>query len=338
MYQFNAPWFFLLLPLPLLMRIFFVSHKENSSRSVPQFFFPFTHRLKKVFCIHKNKVKNSRWFYFFLSMSWILSIIALMQPEKVDHIKKVKNKGYDLLLAVDISASMQALDFSTPSKQINRLDVTKEVVGKFVRGRKGDRVGLITFGQHAYLHVPLTFDTLSVVKMLENTVSGMAGNATAIGDAIGLSVRTLRERPKGSRVLILLTDGIDNSSSIPPLEATKLAQEYGIRIYTIGVGKKGAVPFPTNGTYAMAEIPIDEELLQNIAETTGGQYFSATNHKALESIYHTIDQLEKSESEEQSLYIREPFYEYPLLGAIFFFLLFMLYQGTEFIGRKISGF
>src|SRR5205823_10817598 len=133
--------------------------------------------------------------------------------------------------------SMQAVDFSTSSRRMSRLDATKEVVGQFVLGRKGDRVGLVTFGEYAYLHVPLTLDTLSVSKMLNDTVSGMAGNATAIGDAIGLSVRTLRERPEGSRVLVLLTDGEDNSSSIPPLEAAKLAKGYGIRIYTIGVGR-----------------------------------------------------------------------------------------------------
>ena len=209
------------------------------------------------------------------------------------------------MLAVDISASMQAIDFSTKTKRVSRLDATKEVVNKFVLGRQGDRVGLVTFGESAYLHVPLTLDTLSVSKMLNDTVSGMAGNATAIGDAIGLSVRTLRDRPEGSRVLILLTDGEDNASSIPPLEAAKIAKQYGIRIYTIGVGKNGSVPFPNGfGGYQMATVPIDEKLLKEIAMMTGGQYHLATDKQTLASIYNKINELEKTESNQNVYLIR----------------------------------
>jgi Ca-activated chloride channel family protein len=246
-----------------------------------------------------------------------------MQPERWDRYTQVNSKGYDLMLAVDISASMQALDFSTKFQTKSRLDVTKEVVGKFVLGRKGDRVGLITFGEGAYIYVPLTLDTLSVSRQLDEIVSGMAGNSTAIGDAIALSVRTLRERPEGSRVLVLLSDGEDNASSIPPLEAAKLAMKYGIRIYTIGVGKNGPVPFPTQfGGYRMVETKIDEELLKEIAKMTGGQYFRATNHKALEEIYANIDRLEKTEADQKEYLLREPLYPYPLGLAIV--LLFIL--------------
>lgn len=222
------------------------------------------------------------------------------------------------MLAVDISGSMQALDFSTATKNISRLEATKEVVGNFVRGRQSDRVGLVTFGEKAYLHVPLTFDTIAVSKMLNDTVAGMAGNATAIGDAIGLSVRTLRQRPEGSRVLVLLTDGEDNASSIPPMEAAKLAKQYGIKIYAIGIGKNGRVPFPTtSGGYALAEVRMDEGLLKEIASITGGQYFRATDKNVLESIYSRIDELEKSESDQKLYLIRDPYYHYPLgLAAV----------------------
>lgn len=231
------------------------------------------------------------------------------------------------MLAVDTSGSMQAVDFSTSSKAISRLDVTKNVVGKFVRGRQGDRVGLVTFGENAYLHVPLTLDTAAVSKMLNDTISGMAGNATAIGDAIGLGVRTLRDRPEGSRVIVLLTDGEDNSSNIPPLEAAKLAKQYGIRIYTIGIGKNGPVPYPNGvGGYGMVEVPIDEELLKEIASLTGGQYFHATNQKALESIYAKINELEKTESNESIFFLREPYYYYPLGLAMGFLFLIPLCQ------------
>jgi Ca-activated chloride channel family protein len=334
MFHFYNHWFALLLPLPFLLRWLVPSRKIDHEGS-PELHFPALHRLKNAFPIYDASVKRSnRFFLILLALSWLLLVIALMQPERVDQFTQVNNKGYDLMLAVDLSASMQAIDFSTQFKTISRLDATKEVVGKFVLGRQGDRVGLITFGESAYLHVPLTLDTVSVSRMLNDTVSGMAGNATAIGDAIGLGVRTLRERPEGSRVLVLLTDGEDNSSSIPPLEATKLAKQYGIRIYTIGVGKKGLVPFPRKfGGYGMAEVSIDEELLKDIAAQTGGQYFSATDQKALESIYREINELEKTESNQTIFLIREPLYYYPLGLAMVILLFLTLYQ----LRRTASG-
>lgn len=250
-----------------------------------------------------------------------------MQPERVDQFRQVKNAGHDVLLAVDISASMQALDFSTLGKNVNRLDVTKEVVGNFIKGRHGDRLGLILFGQHAYFHVPLTLDTAAVSRMLNDAVPGLAGNATAIGDAIGLGVRTLRDRPEGSRVMILLTDGADNSSSIPPLEAAKLAKQYGIRIYTIGIGQKGPVPYPTQfGGYGMVEVPMDEALLKSIANETGGQYFAASSQKMLASIYAKIDALEKSEANETEFLLRDPLYAYPLSLSLLIVLALTLFQ------------
>jgi len=313
-----------LLPLPFLVRRFVPFSEKDAGKHSPELYFPALQRLKQAFPTHNISGRRSnRLFLILLSLAWFFLVIALMQPEKVDHYRQTKNKGYDLMLAVDVSGSMQAIDFSTPSRIISRLDVTKDVVGKFVRGRQGDRVGLVTFGENAYLHVPLTLDTISVSRMLNDTVSGMAGNATAIGDAIGLSVRTLRERPEGSRVVVLLTDGEDNSSSIPPLEAAKLAKQYGIRIYTIGIGKKGPVPFPSQfGGYGMAEVGMDEELLKDIAALTGGQYFRAADQKALESIYGKINELEKSESNQTLFLIREPFYFYPLgLAMALLFLL-----------------
>lgn len=329
MYHFYWPWFALLLPLPFIFRWCIPSKmKETNNEGFAELHFPALQRLKNAFTGCQSSGKRSdRLFLFLLSLSWFFLVIALMQPEKVDQFKQVKNKGYDLMLAVDISASMQALDFSTQSKNISRLDATKDVVGKFVLGRQGDRVGLVTFGESAYLHVPLTLDTVSVSRMLNDTISGMAGNSTAIGDAIGLSVRTLRERPEGSRVLILLTDGEDNASSIPPLEAAKLAKQYGIRIYTIGVGKNGPVPFPTQfGGYGMANISIDEELLKEIASLTGGHYFLATDRKMLETIYNKINELEKTESNLTIFLIREPLYYYPLGLAMAILLFLSLYQ------------
>lgn len=328
MFHFHSPWFALLLPLPLLLRWLLPALPKEKRDEASEISFPAVHRLKNVFPACQSTKKRSDVIFFgLLLLSWMLLIVALMQPENVDQFRQVKNKGYDLMLAVDISASMQALDFSTPDKAINRLNVTKEVVGNFIKGRQGDRLGLILFGQSAYLHVPLTLDTTSVNRMLNDTAPGMAGNATAIGDAIGLGVRTLRERPSGSRVLILLTDGEDNASSIPPLEAAKLAKQYGIRIYTVGIGKKGLVPFPNQfGGYGMGEVSMDEDLLKEIAKETGGQYFSATNQKMLASIYDKIGELEKSEANETLFLIREPLYQYPLSLSLLVLLALTLSQ------------
>lgn len=328
MFHFHSPWFALLLPLPLLFRWLLPALPKEKHDEAVEISFPAIHRLNDIFPAYQvNKKRSESIFLGFLLVSWTLLIVALMQPEHVDQFRQVKNKGYDLMLAIDISASMQALDFSTSDKAISRLDVTKEVVDNFIKGRQGDRLGLILFGQHAYLHVPLTLDTASVSHMLNSAISGMAGNATAIGDAIGLGVKTLRERPLGSRVLILLTDGEDNASSIPPLEAAKLAKQYGVRIYTIGIGKKGLVPFPNQlGGYGMAEVPMDEELLKEIAKETGGQYFSAINQKMLASIYAKIDELEKSEANETLFLIREPLYQYPLSLSLLVLLALTLSQ------------
>lgn len=327
---FNCPWFGLLIPLPFLMW-FFVPCAKQKKENCPEIFFPAIDRLKAAFSNDSSSVKKSNFVLLALIyLSWVFLSLALMQPEKVDQFRQVKTDGYDLLLAVDVSASMQAVDFSTATQTITRLDATKEVVSKFVTKRQGDRVGLITFGESAYLLVPLSFDTLSVRKMLANTEAGMAGNATAIGDAIGLAVRTLRDKPEGSRVLVLLTDGEDNASSIGPLQAAKLAKQYGIKIYTIGVGKKGAVPFSTNFGYQMMNVSIDEKLLKEISEMTGAKYFSATDKTTLESIYSEINTLEKTKSEESVYLIREPLYRYPLtLSVIILFtsLLFQFFKG-----------
>lgn len=312
MFHFHSPWFALLLPLPFLIRWLFPPlPKENAA----EIHFPAVDRLKNVFPSGQLLRKNDSLFFGLLFLSWMLLILALMQPENVDQFRHVNNKGYDLMLAVDISGSMQARDFSTPNKAISRLDVTKEVVGNFIQGRKGDRLGLILFGQHAYLQSPLTTDGASVNRMLQDAAAGMAGNATAIGDAIGMGVRTLRERPEGSRVLILLTDGEDNASSIPPLEAAKLAKQYDVRVYTIGISKKNLNSFP-----------IDEELLKEIANMTGGQYFSATSQKMLSSIYAQIDELEKSEANENLYLIREPLYQYPLSLSLLILLVLTFSQ------------
>ncbi len=327
MFVFYWPWFAVLLPLPLLVKLLLPLSKHKAEEA-PEIHYFSLDRIKAAFSARDCKAHKKNLYYNILfGLFWVSLILSLMQPEWTSIFRQEKNKGYDLMLAVDISASMLAVDFSEKAQAISRLDAVKDVVGKFVLARQGDRVGLITFGQSAYLHVPLTLDTVSVSRMLSDALPGMAGNATAIGDAIGLSVKTLRQRPEGSRVLVLLTDGVDNASRIPPLEAAKLAKQYGIRIYTIGVGKSGQVPYPTGmGGYTMVEVAMDEKLLKEIADVTEGQYFLASDRNTLREVYNKINLLEKSDSNESSFLIREPLYQYPLSIALACFLLLVFHQ------------
>ncbi|MBX9621125.1 MAG: VWA domain-containing protein [Alphaproteobacteria bacterium] len=326
MFTFHWPWLCLLLPLPLIVRLLLPKSKKSEMKTTPELRFPDLSPLQKAFSGHQKKSRPSDLlFLIILSLSWIFLVLAVMRPQFVDQYSQIQNEGYDLMVAVDISGSMQALDFSTKEKMVSRLDVTKEVVGKFVRERQGDRIGLILFGENAFLQVPLTLDTSSVDYMLNNAVPGLAGFGTAIGDAIGLGVRNLRERPEGSRVIVLLTDGMDTASSIPPLESAKLAKQYGIRIYAIGVGKNGPVPFlDDRGRIQMVKVPMDEELLKEVATRTNGKYFQATDQFALQDIYEKINQLEKTKSNVRTYLIQKPLYRYPLGIAVALFLILSL--------------
>ena len=307
----------LLIILPVLMR-FLLPPRPVAAAAVPELAFPYVRRLQAHFQTLGVSRPPGNWFQqLILALAWFGLTLALMQPQLVDHFTQVQNKGYDLMLAVDLSGSMEALDFTANGRRISRHKVIEQVVSDFVAQRQGDRLGLVLFGSNAYLQIPLTHDTASVRKLLNNTRVGEAGDATAIGDAIGLAVKNLRDRPEQSRAIILLTDGGDNASTVPPLAAAKLAASYGIRIFTIGVGSDGPVPIPDqNGQVVMAQMDLDEGLLRKIADLTGGAYFRASDTAALQNSYRAIDKLEKTTSEEQDYAIRTPLFRYPLGAAM----------------------
>jgi Ca-activated chloride channel family protein len=325
MFSFAWPWMICLLTLPFLVRFFGPRARMGNAQPTPEVSFPYINRLKASFPVQRGGRQLGRTYTLVLSLIWLSLTCALMGPQLVDQFMPLQNTGYDLMLAVDLSGSMNALDYAKGGAQVSRLDVVKSVVSDFISKRQGDRVGLILFGSMAYLHVPLTLDTPSVRKMLDNTMVGEAGDTTAIGDAIALAVQNMRERPEKSRVIILLTDGGDNASVIPPLAAAKLAQQYGIRIYTIGVGSQGLVPIPGKyGQIQLTEFDLDEGLLQKIASTTGGSYFKAADTQALKNIYAQIDKLERTQAEARSYLVRRPLYRYPLGGALAMLLLISL--------------
>lgn len=256
-----------------------------------------------------------------LWLIWLLLLVALARPVWIGQPIELPDSGRDLMLAVDISGSMRIEDMQSGQALVRRLDAVKQVGTDFVSRRKGDRLGLILFGSNAYVQSPLSFDTATVERFLLEAQIGFAGTETAIGDAIGLAVKRLRERPAQSRVLILLTDGQDTASSVEPLDAAKLAASLDIRIYTIGIGADAlTLPGLFGSSFGSRRVnpsaELDEAGLQEIARLTGGQYFRARNPQELVNIYRLMDQLEPVEQETTIYRPRQALGYVPLLGAL----------------------
>jgi len=225
-----------------------------------------------------------------------LLIIALARPQSFSSGENVTTEGIDIAMVLDISGSMLAEDFKP-----NRLEAAKNVIDNFVEGRTSDRIGLVIFSREAFTQCPLTIDYNVLRNLLLDIRTGMIQDGTAIGNGIANGVNRLKESDAKSRIIILLTDGVNNAGEVDPRSAAEIAKAFGIRIYTIGVGTRGEAPYPVQtpfGTrYQMVPVEIDEALLNEIAEITGGQYFRATNNRALAEIYEKIDKLEKTKIE-----------------------------------------
>ena len=232
-------------------------------------------------------------------LSVILLILALARPQEGHKSQEILSVGVDIMLALDTSGSMQALDFIKNEKRDTRLAMVKDVVSKFIENRPNDRIGMVVFGSEAYTQCPLTLDQGILQSFLSKLDIGMAGDSTAIGSAVGIAVKRLKDLESDSKVIILLTDGRNNAGSLPPVQAAQTAKAFGIKIHTIGVGTHGKAPFLVNSIfgqrYVYQEVDIDENTLKEISKLTGGQYFRATDLESLKSIYKQIDQMEKSE-------------------------------------------
>jgi len=333
MIHFQWPWMALLLLLPLAQW-----WRERRRRTLAEAYqqrqttllHPALERLRDAFTGQRPRAgTGSRLQALLLALMWLGLVGALMHPQWLEPITDERIEGYDLMLAVDASHSMEALDFSVQGRQVSRMQVVKGVMGRFIEGRQDDRVGLIIFGNQAFVLSPLTLDRHLVRQLLENLVPRIAGDGTAMGDAIGLGVKKLRQRPKGSRVLILVADGENTAGTIPPLEAARLAAAEGVRIYTIGVGSHQArVPIYEEGRLVYrTDLGFDEATMKAIAEATGGAYFRASDTDALEKISQRIDELEKSHAEARTLYLPHPLYRWPLGLALASLLLLGLFPG-----------
>ena len=247
---------------------------------------------------------------------WLLLMLAAARPQWVGEIETLPVTGRDLLLAVDISGSMDTQDMVLKGRPVNRLAVVKKVAGEFIQRRKGDRVGLVLFGSRAYLQTPLTFDTETTAILLDESEIGLAGRETAIGDAIGLAVKRLREDAASERVLILLTDGANTSGEVQPMQATEFAAREGLKIYTVGVGADEMMVQDFFGSRLVnPSADLDEDTLKAIAERTGGAYFRARDAEALARIYEQLDELEPVESDQESIRPVDELFFWPLSAA-----------------------
>ena len=225
-----------------------------------------------------------------------LLVVALARPQEGRKSTEILSAGVDILLAIDTSGSMNAKDFEKNNQPVNRLTVVKDVVSEFIDSREFDRIGMVVFGNEAFTQCPLTLDHDILHSLLNKLEIGVAGNSTAIGSAIGISVKRIKDLESKSKVIILLTDGRNTAGNITPFRAADIAKTYGIKIYTVGVGTKRHRPLRIPGQRMLRkDISIDEDSLRKISEQTGGQYFRATDAGSLKQIYAQIDSLEKSE-------------------------------------------
>ena len=329
MFRFASPYFlFLLALIPLAVFC------QNRRRTRPAM------GISAVAAV--LKIKGSLWLRLrpvlpaLKYMGMVLLIIAMARPQWGTSKQHVQTEGVNIILAVDLSESMAALDFKQKGKIVNRLEAVKEVVRTFVAKRSGDRIGMVVFGSHAYTQVPLTRDYSTIVSVLHRLKIGGAGKSTAIGDAIGISLKRLEDIKSKSNIIILLTDGRSNAGEFEPSTTAGIAVQKKVKVYTVGVGTRGRVPFLIKDAflgdrYVYQRVDIDEDTLRDIAAKTGGLYFRAENMEGLEKIYETIDKLEKTKVTVVSFEQYNEFYVYFLVMAFIALGLWLIFLNTRFL-------
>jgi Ca-activated chloride channel family protein len=315
MWSLAWPWMLLALPLPWIVRALLppVVSARDAGLRVPSF------RGFEMLADRSEVEQLLNWRFWVAVIAWLLLVLAAARPERIGDELDVPVSGRNLMLAVDLSGSMDAKDFELGNRRVDRLTATKAVAGDFIARREGDRIGLILFGERAYLQVPLTLDRETVNTLLMEAFIGLAGEKTAIGDAITLAVKRIHDQgaEAGEQVLILLTDGANTAGEIDPLKAAELAQQIGLRIYTIGIGAEQMVVSSITGGMRRVNpsADLDEETLTSIAESTGGRYFRAKDTAALQDIYLILDEMEPVAEPEAGFRPVKSLYYWPLGGA-----------------------
>ena len=312
MIGFEWPWVALLLPLPYFVYRYARPWNAATGSSLRV---PFLDDFAETQADAVKKVHA--WPLWLALAAWSLLVLSAMRPQWLGELVEVPLSGRELMLAVDLSGSMEQQDFVHGGRRVDRLTATKLVAGDFIERRVGDRIGLILFGEQAYLQAPLTFDRETVKTLLSEAVIGLAGKATAIGDAIGLAVKRLRERDQSQRVLVLLTDGANTAGVVDPLSAAQLARREGLKIYTVGIGATELLERTLFGTRrSNPSADLDEAALGEIADLTGGAYFRARDLGELEQVYARIDEMEPVEQDPKKYRPRKALYYWPLAAAL----------------------
>jgi Ca-activated chloride channel family protein len=308
LFQLAWPWVLAALALPVIVAWLVPATSGSTEAALRVPFF-----LRVAAWSDERGVHTRRWRLVVAVLAWILLVLAAARPQWVGDPVALRITGRDLMLAVDLSGSMKRRDMQVQKDWVTRLDVVKRVAGEFIERRDGDRIGLILFGTRAYLQAPLTFDRPTVRTLLEESVIGLAGEQTAIGDAIGLGVKRLRERPAENRVLIVLTDGANTAGEVHPMDAARYAAKLGLKIYTIGVGADVAMMRRLYGSVRVnPSADLDEPTLSAIARATGGRYFRARQTDELVEIYRTLDELEPVVSDDEQFRPTIELYFWPL--------------------------
>lgn len=317
------PWALLALPLPLLALL--LPNKQGASGT------PLYWRHSQFMTDHSRPQRTSiqRLCLALLFLAWGLLILAMARPSWLGESTNVPPTGRDLLIALDLSGSMQISDMALNQQPADRLAAAKAVLSQFITERKGDRVGIIVFGSRAFLQAPLSYDLTTINQLVQETQIGFAGENTAIGDAIGLGIKRLEDKPADQKVLILMTDGANTAGRVSPLQAAQFAAKEGVTIHTIGIGAEQMTVQGFFGpqTYNPSS-DLDESLLTNIAELTGGNYFRARSTNELQQIYQILDQLEPTPTEDILQRPKTSLFHWLGLAALLCFGLSLLASGN----------
>lgn len=313
MHDFAWPWMIVLLPLPWLLRRWLRPALPGQALHLPQ---------PGVSLSHVADVRAGGMARWLLALAWILLLIAAARPQWIGPPQAQQRSGRAVMLAVDLSGSMHTQDMQLAGQPVSRFGAVEAIAGDFIARRSGDEMGLILFGSQAFLVTPLTYDLSAVRAQLQGAAVGLAGTETAIGDAIAVAVKRLSALPEQARVLVLLTDGVNNSGSITPLEAARAAKAAGVRIYTIGIG---ATRMRVDGFFGSQLVnpsaDLDANMLTTIAKETGGQFFRATDSSELADAYRAINALEPMPQQGPTLRPRHELFRWPLLAALMLLLL-----------------
>lgn len=329
MFLFKDPvMFWLLLLLPIVLMV------DRSRRSGSSFMFSSEDLIKDL--KPTTRVRLGRSLIILKITAIALMIIALARPQAILDSSKTLSEGVDIVLTIDTSTSMLAEDFMLGARRINRFDLVREVVKDFIRKRKDDRIGMVAFAARAYTVCPLTTDYAWLNENLDRVRVGMIEDATAVGSAIASSINRLKNSKTKSKIIILLTDGVNNAGNISPVVAAEAARALKVKIYTIAVGTKGLSPYPMKDYYGRTvyrniPIEIDEESLRKIADTTGGKYYLATDTEKLRNIYDEINRLEKSNIEHLGYREYSELFYYFLIPGMMLLFIGIFLSNTVFL-------